>query len=71
LSSSLWGTATATPVETVAKRIVKFALGRRLRARRYGTLDAIPTRWLAALPDPLKDAYFKRAAGLKKAKDPR
>lgn len=71
LNSSLWGTATATPVETVAKRIVQFALGRRLQARRYGTLDAIPTRWLAALPDPLKDAYFKRAAGLKKAKDPR
>jgi len=72
LNSSLWGTATATPVEAVAGRIVKYALGRRLKARRYGTLDAIPTRLLAALPDSLKDAYFRRAAGLKpKTKNPR
>lgn len=64
LNSSLWGAATATPVEKVAERIVKCALGRRLKARRYGTLDAIPTRLLATLPDSLKDAYFRRAARL-------
>jgi nucleoside-diphosphate-sugar epimerase len=66
LKSSLWGEKTATAPEKVAHVIVKVALARRGKARAYGTLDAVPSRVMASLPDRVKDAYFTRAAGLKK-----
>lgn len=66
MNGPLWGAATATSPEAVARRIVKAALGKRLKARHYATLDAIPTRLLAMLPDAVKDAYFRRAAGLER-----
>jgi nucleoside-diphosphate-sugar epimerase len=66
LHGSLWGDRTATPADVVARRIVRSALARRLRPRLLATADAWPTRVMAMLPDRLKDAFFARAAGLRR-----
>ena len=65
-NSNLWGEATATKPEKVAGRIAKVALAKRVKPRYYGTFDAIPTRFMALMPDVVKDFYFTRAAGLNK-----
>ena len=65
-NSNLWGESTATKPEKVAGRIVKVALAKRVKPRYYGTLDAIPTRFMALMPDVVKDLYFTKAAGLSK-----
>jgi hypothetical protein len=68
MESSLWGEATATDPAKVAAVITRVALAKRGKARTYGTLDAIPSRVMAWLPDAVKDAYFSKAAGLKRAR---
>lgn len=67
LESDLWGEGTATEPEVVARRIARTAL-RGGRARSYGTLDAIPTRAMAMMPDAVKDAFFRNAAGLRRGR---
>ena len=64
--SNLWGEATATKPEKVAGRIAKIALAKRVRPRYYGTFDAVPARFMALMPDVVKDFYFTRVAGLSK-----
>lgn len=64
LNGNLWGESTATAPEKVAKVVVRVALASRLRARTYGTLDAVPTRVMAMMPDLVKDSFFRKAAGL-------
>ncbi len=63
-NSNLWGETTATKPEKVAGRIVKAALAKRVKSRYYGTFDAIPARFMALMPDMVKDFYFTKAAGL-------
>ncbi len=64
LDSSLWGTATATSPERVAKVVVRAALANRVPARRLATLDAIPARVMSLMPTAVRDAFLVRAAGL-------
>lgn len=63
LDGDLWGEKTATAPEVVARRVARVAR-RGGRARVYGTLDAVPTRALAMMPDAVKDRFFRAAAGL-------
>lgn len=64
LDSSLWGTATATSPEKVAKVVACAALANRVPARRLATLDAIPARIMSLMPTAVRDAFLVRAAGL-------
>ena len=64
LESPLWGTATATSPEKVAKIVAKVALSSRASGRRLATLDAIPARVMSFMPTALRDAFLVRAAGL-------
>ncbi len=67
LDSSLWGTATATSPEKVARFIVRSALSRRASGRRLATLDAIPARIMSMLPTAVRDAFLVRASGLSRS----
>ncbi|HET7478352.1 MAG TPA: SDR family NAD(P)-dependent oxidoreductase [Rubrobacteraceae bacterium] len=67
LDSSLWGTATATSPERVARVVARAALANRVPARSLATLDAIPARVMSMMPTAVRDAFLVRAAGLSQA----
>jgi NAD(P)-dependent dehydrogenase (short-subunit alcohol dehydrogenase family) len=66
--SDLWGEKTATEPASVARRVARLARHGG-RARAYVTLDAVPTRALAMMPDAVKDRVFRSGAGLRPRKD--
>lgn len=65
LASGVWGASLAADPDVVAARIVAVALARRMPPRRAATWDVLPVRWMATLPTPIRDAYFRRAVGLR------
>lgn len=64
--SNLWGESTASEPSKVARVVVRQCLRPKPPARVHGTLDALPTKVMAMMPDGLKDRFFSQAAGLSK-----